>query len=82
MVSVYFHQTKNSLFGLHLFLTYKFKFYCIYFRWVITYKKLTLLNIRVYGRNAFMLFIVINQVRDIPCGTKGGVMISFDKIEV
>ncbi|TVU23114.1 hypothetical protein EJB05_32853, partial [Eragrostis curvula] len=23
-----------------------------------------------------------HQVRDIPCGTKGGVMISFDKIEV
>lgn len=22
------------------------------------------------------------QVRDIPCGTKGGVMITFDKIEV
>jgi hypothetical protein len=29
-----------------------------------------------------MLFIMFNQVRDIPCGTKGGVMISFDKIEV
>ncbi|TVU23115.1 hypothetical protein EJB05_32854, partial [Eragrostis curvula] len=33
-------------------------------------------------RNVFMLFIMLNQVRDIPCGTKGGVMISFDKIEV
>jgi hypothetical protein len=22
------------------------------------------------------------QVRDIPCGTKGGVMINFEKIEV
>jgi hypothetical protein len=29
-----------------------------------------------------MLSIVVNQVKDIPCGTKGGVMISFDKIEV
>jgi hypothetical protein len=26
--------------------------------------------------------LVLNQVRNIPCGTKGGVMISFDKIEV
>ncbi|MBA0815982.1 hypothetical protein Gohar_000694 [Gossypium harknessii] len=23
-----------------------------------------------------------DQVRDIPCGTKGGVMINFEKIEV
>jgi len=28
------------------------------------------------------LLIFGNQVRDIPCGTKGRVMISFDKIEV
>ncbi|RWW61307.1 hypothetical protein BHE74_00031651 [Ensete ventricosum] len=28
------------------------------------------------------LFVLVVQVRDIPCGTKGGVMISFDKIEV
>nr|CAB3500484.1 unnamed protein product [Digitaria exilis] len=32
--------------------------------------------------NVFILFVTMNQVRDIPCGTKGGVMISFDKIEV
>lgn len=28
-------------------------------------------------------FFCLNmQVRDIPCGTKGGVMINFEKIEV
>ncbi|RRT68828.1 hypothetical protein B296_00020791 [Ensete ventricosum] len=30
----------------------------------------------------YEIFGLISQVRDIPCGTKGGVMISFDKIEV
>ncbi|TVU46544.1 hypothetical protein EJB05_06085, partial [Eragrostis curvula] len=31
---------------------------------------------------AFMLFIVLNQVKDIPSGTKVSALISFDKIEV
>ncbi len=26
--------------------------------------------------------LLLLQVKDIPCGTKGGVMISFEKIEV
>jgi hypothetical protein len=36
----------------------------------------------VYHVNIFMRLVVLNQVKGIPCGTKGGVMISFDKIEV
>ncbi|KAG2540052.1 erlin-2-B-like [Panicum virgatum] len=31
---------------------------------------------------AIQVTLQTDQVRDIPCGTKGGVMISFDKIEV
>jgi hypothetical protein len=32
--------------------------------------------------NIFTCLVMLNQVKGIPCGTKGGVMISFDKIEV
>lgn len=31
---------------------------------------------------AFLCLVFNLQVRDIPCGTKGGVMTNFEKIEV